>query len=112
MIKIREKLSNISTKVKNLKEISNILNIPLINSDIGYFSNTEVRIRFNESIRGKDIYIIQTGTYNKIIANRSVNDHLMETFLIARTCKRSDVKTITLIMPCYPYARQDKKDKQ
>jgi ribose-phosphate pyrophosphokinase len=92
------------------KKISSILNVPLVDTDVQYFSNTEIRPVIKESIRGRDIYIIQTGTFTNIKSHRSVNDHIMETLLLVKTCKRSDVKSITLVMPCYPYARQDKKD--
>ena len=92
------------------RDIANLLSIRLVNCELEYFSNTEIRPVIKESIRRKHIYIIQTGTFNKLKYHRSINDHLMETYLLARTCKRSDAKSITLIMPCYPYSRQDKKD--
>ena len=83
--------------------------IEQINCDIQYFSNGELRPVIASSIRGKDIFILQTGS-NNTITNKSINDYIMETYLLAKTCKRSDANSITLIMPCYPYARQDKKD--
>lgn len=92
------------------KDLSNLLGIKLVDCELQYFSNSEIRPVIKESIRGKNIFIIQTGTFNRILCDRSVNDHLMETFLLIRACKRADSKNITLIMPNMPYARQDKKD--
>tara|TARA_B100001175_G_C19461494_1_gene616775 strand:+ start:261 stop:1265 length:1005 start_codon:yes stop_codon:yes gene_type:complete len=93
---------------KSLSEkISLYLDIHLCECKISKFSNTEIKINICENIRNKDIFIIQTGT-NDI--NNSVNDYIMETLLLIDACKRSMANTINLIMPCYPYARQDKKE--
>ena len=54
----------------------------------------------------KDLFIISSPHNN----DKSINDYIMETYLLIKTCKRSDSGNITLICPCYPYARQDKKD--
>lgn len=87
--------------------ISDKLNAKVVSCDISRFSNTEIRVRINESIRNEDIFIIQTGGFDE---GNSVNDYIMETLEIIDACRRSNVKSITLILPCYPYARQDKKD--
>lgn len=73
------------------------------------FSNTEIRVEITENVRNRDMVLFQTGSYN-LETGYSVNDHLMETMILIDACRRSGVKSITLIMPCYPYARQDKKD--
>ena len=73
------------------------------------FSNTEIRVEIGENVRNRDVVLFQTGSYN-ITTGYSVNDHLMETLIIIDACRRSGVRSITLIMPCYPYSRQDKKD--
>jgi ribose-phosphate pyrophosphokinase len=91
------------------KELSKLSNIPLLESNIIYFANTEIRTSIESSIRGKDIFII-TSPYNDTVNNHSINDHIMETYLLIKNCKISDASSITLICPCYPYARQDKKD--
>ena len=80
------------------RDIANLLGVRLVNCTLEYFSNTEIRPVIKESIRGKNIFIVQTGTFNKIKFERSINDHLMETYLLARTCKRSDAKNITLLI--------------
>lgn len=91
------------------KQLSNKSNIPLLESNIIYFANTEIRTSISSSIRGKNIFIISS-PYNDINEGHSINDYIMETYLLIRNCKISDAANITLICPCYPYARQDKKD--
>ena len=94
------------------KKVCTYLGLPLGELYIDYFSNTETRIKLEESVRGKDIYFIQTGCAGKDSNGNQlhVNDHVVETLLFMDTCKRSGCNSITLLMPCYPYARQDKKD--
>lgn len=89
------------------KEISEYLNIPLIPCLLDKFNNNEIHVEIKENIRNEDIFLIQTGAN---IKNYSINDILMETMIMIDACKRSNSKTITLIMPFYPYARQDKKN--
>lgn len=90
------------------KKIALSLNINLMDVSISYFANNEIRINLNEQVRNFHVFIIQTGDNN--IYNKSINDVIMETYLLIKTCKRSDAKTINLIMPHFPYSRQDKKD--
>src|SRR3989304_8403615 len=87
--------------------LANSLNIKLIDCTVKKFSNTEIDVKINESIRNEDIFILQTGSFDQ---HNSVNDFVMETLILIDACNRSNVKSITLIMPCYAYARQDKKD--
>jgi ribose-phosphate pyrophosphokinase len=96
-----------SSHIELAEEISNYLNIPLTKCILGKFNNNEIRVEIKENIRNEDIFIIQTGAN---IENYSINDILMETMIIIDACKRSNSKSITLIMPFYPYARQDKKN--
>lgn len=100
------------------KGICDSLGIELGKCDIRYFSNTETRPLVGESVRGKDVYIIQSGSsdysdesLDKFGIYRNVNDHIQETILLMDSCKRSGCEKIRLIIPCFPYARQDKKDK-
>src|SRR3989338_6212963 len=60
--------------------------------DLKKFANGEILPQLTEDVRGKNIYIFATGMNTE---EWSVNDHLMETFLIIDACKRSDVKSIT-----------------
>jgi len=68
------------------------------------FSNEETCVEIRESVRGEDVYIIQTGS-------GEVNDNLMELLIMINACKNASASRITAVMPCFPYARQDKKDK-
>jgi len=79
----------------------------LVDCKLYKFNNGETGIQINETIRGNDIVIIQTGFCQ---GGMCVNDIVMETGLLIDGCRRSSAKSITLIMPCYPYARQDRKD--
>ena len=98
-----------SSHIKLAKNISNILNKPLIDCTIKDFSNTEIKVDINENIRNKDLFIVESGTYG-YENNKSINDYFMETLIIVDACRRSNPKSITLLLPCYPYARQDKKE--
>lgn len=87
--------------------LSKRLGIKLVDCSVKKFSNTEIEVKINENVRNDHIFILQTGGYDD---NNSVNDYIMETLILIDACNRSNAKSITLIMPCYPYARQDKKD--
>lgn len=88
------------------KKIATELGINLINIEIGKFNDGEIKIKIKESVRNKDVFIIQTTSATD---NKSVNDNLMELYLLARTLKRASAKSITAIVPYFSYARQDRK---
>jgi ribose-phosphate pyrophosphokinase len=71
------------------------------------FANTEIKTELDESIRGQDIYIFQD-CENKS-KGMSVNDNLMALLTAVNTAKNADAHKITAVIPCYPYARQDKQ---
>ena len=87
--------------------ISRLTGIPIINCVCNHFANKEINVSIKDNIRNKDIILIQTGCS---IENMSINDLFMETLILIDACKRSSTKSITLIMPHYPYSRQDKKN--
>jgi len=64
-------------------------------------TNRETMVDIKESVRGKDVYIIQT-------ASRNVNDVIMELLIMAYACKTSNCKNIVGILPCLPYSQQTK----
>jgi ribose-phosphate pyrophosphokinase len=66
------------------------------------FANGEIFVRFEESVRGCDAFVIQSHCH-------PINDWLMEQLIMVDALKRASAKRITAIMPFYPYARQDKK---
>lgn len=67
-----------------------------------HFSFRSVEI--GESVRGEDVYIIQSGC-------GEINDNLMELLIMINACKIASSSRVTAVIPCFPYARQDKKDK-
>lgn len=89
------------------KAISEKLKIPIVNKSTRYFSNDESRVTIDSTVRGLDIYIVATGVSRD---GKSINDHVMELYFMVCTCKRSGANSITVLLPLYPYARQDKKD--
>ena len=100
-------LLSTSSHVELSKNLSNISKIPLLNLNVTYFANKEVRTSISHSIRGKNIYIISSPNTNN---EHTINDYIIETYLLINTCRRSDANNITLLCPCFPYARQDKKE--
>jgi ribose-phosphate pyrophosphokinase len=90
-------------QTKTVKVSFNEHNIPT------QFANTEIRSRIHDDLRGKDVFIIQTGCINKP-KNLSINDILLETFILTDACRRSMAATVNIVMPNFPYARGDKKD--
>ena len=84
------------------KEISDYIGVPLGKSLCGRFNNGEIQVMINESVRGKDCFIIQpTGA--------PVNDNLMEMLIMVDALKRASARHITVVVPYYGYARQDRK---
>jgi ribose-phosphate pyrophosphokinase len=88
------------------EEIAGHLGISLGDSNLVDFANGEIRPRFAESIRGSDVFIIQT---HHTIAGRSINDSIMEQLVMIDAAKRASAKRITAVCPFYGYARQDRK---
>ncbi|KAK2805231.1 hypothetical protein FQN50_006256 [Emmonsiellopsis sp. PD_5] len=81
------------------KTISEQLGIPLANVLLSKFAVGETRVEINESVRGKDVYIIQSG-------GGKVNDHLMELLITISACKTASAKRVTAVLPLFPYSRQ------
>lgn len=92
---------------KKLSEkIAESLKVPLGKILVSKFNDGEIQIKIEENVRGKDVFIIQpTCSCN----TQSVNDSLMELYLLVRTMKRASTKSITIVVPYYGYARQDRK---
>ena len=80
------------------------LNVPLTPCTVKKFSNGEINVKIAESIRDEDVFIIQSGS-------NDVNDNLMELLILASACKGASARRVTAVIPCFPYARMDKKDK-
>jgi ribose-phosphate pyrophosphokinase len=84
------------------KKIAKILGEELSKINISRFSGGEIYARLTDNVRGASAYVIQTCTH-------SVNDDLMELFIVIDALKRASAKSITAVIPHFGYARQDKK---
>lgn len=82
--------------------ISAYLNIPLTQASIKRFSDMEVFVEIMENVRGQDCFFVQSTSY-------PANDNLMELLIALDALKRGSARRITVIMPYYGYARQDRK---
>ena len=85
------------------KDICNCLGCELGKVNITHFSDGEFGVSFEESIRGKDVFLVQS-TYPNA-------DNLMELLLMVDAAKRASAKSIVAVVPYFGWARQDKKDK-
>ena len=83
-------------------DIAERIGVPLCEAFVGHFNNGETQVMIEESIRGKDIFIIQSTSF-------PVNDNLMELLILTDACKRASAHSITAVVPYYAYARQDRK---
>ncbi|WP_430867610.1 ribose-phosphate diphosphokinase [Demequina aurantiaca] len=80
------------------------LDIELLPTTAYTFANGELYVRFGESVRGADCFVLQSHA-------APINESIMEQLIMVDAMKRASAKAITVIMPCYGYARQDKKHK-
>ena len=87
---------------KLAQEICSRLDLELGKLEVGKFSDGETSVNIKESVRGCDVFIVQS-------TNTPVNDNLMELLLIMDACKRASAGRITAVMPYFGYARQDRK---
>ena len=86
------------------QRISEQLGVELGEIELETFANDETYCRYGESIRGADVFLVQTGA-------PPVDRNLMELFLMVQAAKLASAKRITAVMPLFPYARQDRKAK-
>ena len=100
-----------NSHIELAREIAKNMKTSLVDAEIQYFKNGEIRPIIRETVRGQDIIIIQSGNGALIDGKeRTLNDIIMEVVIISKTLKSAGAGVITLVMPNYPYARQDKKD--
>lgn len=78
------------------------LKLPLSNAEVGKFSDGEISVTLPQTVRGKDVFIIQSTSI-------PVNDNLMELLIMIDACKRASAGRVTAVMPYFGYARQDRK---
>ena len=85
-------------------EISSYMGIKLGNSEVTRFSDGEICMRINETVRGSDVFIIQS-------TSPPVNDNLMELLIMIDALRRSSAGRITAVIPYFGYARQDRRSR-
>ncbi|MFP5282537.1 MAG: ribose-phosphate diphosphokinase [Actinomycetes bacterium] len=84
------------------QEVAGLMGVDLVPTRALTYANSEIYVRFEESVRGSDAYVIQSHT-------APVNEWVMEQLIMVDALKRASAKRITVVAPFYPYARQDKK---
>jgi ribose-phosphate pyrophosphokinase len=83
-------------------EIAELMEVEIVSTRALTYANSEIYVRFEESVRGSDAYVIQSHA-------APVNEWIMEQLIMVDALKRASAKRITVVAPFYPYARQDKK---
>lgn len=91
-----------SASVEFAKEVCQILDVPLAKASVKKFSDGEISVQIAESVRGRDVFIIQS-------TGAPSNDNLMELLIMTDALRRSSASSITAVVPYYGYARQDRK---
>src|SRR3989440_10266240 len=84
------------------EEIGQVLGVAPTPTDAYQFANGEIFVRYQESVRGCDAFVVQSMC-------QPVNQWLMESMIMVDALKRGSAKRITVVLPFYPYGRQDKK---
>ncbi len=85
-------------------QIASALGLPLGKATVGTFSDGEISISISETVRGSDVFLIQSTC-------EPVNDNLMELLIMIDACRRASAGRITAVIPYFGYARQDRKSK-
>lgn len=86
------------------KKVADYLDVDLGQSVLECFNDGEIHFFIDENVRGEDVFILQSGAFD-------ANFHLMEIFVMIDAFKRASAERITAVIPYYPYARQDWKDR-
>ena len=93
-----------SSNKKLAKDISDELGLRLGDLTISRFADGEIHVRINETVRGRDVFLIQP-------TSEPANETIMETLIIVDALRRASAHKINVVMPYYGYARQDRKSK-
>ncbi|MGZ9587089.1 ribose-phosphate diphosphokinase [Paenibacillus marinisediminis] len=96
------KIFTCNSNPKLAQQIADYIGVPLGDSVTTSFSDGEIQIKLNESVRGCDVYVVQSTC-------DPVNDNLMELLVMVDALKRASAKSINVVIPYYGYARQDRK---
>ena len=95
------KLFSLSSNPEIAEKIAEATGLPLGKVSSRQFSDGEIMINIEESVRGDDIYVIQS-------TNKPVNDYLWELLIMIDACKRASANSVNVVMPYFGYARQDR----
>ncbi|CCI85116.1 ribose-p-pyrophosphokinase [Lactobacillus pasteurii DSM 23907 = CRBIP 24.76] len=96
------KIFALNSNVPLAKKIADRVGVELSKSSVERFSDGEIQINIDDSVRGKDVYLVQS-------TSDPVNDNLMELLIMIDAVRRASARTINLVIPYYGYARQDRK---
>ncbi|RWZ51253.1 ribose-phosphate diphosphokinase [Halobacillus fulvus] len=96
------KVFSLNSNPELAKEIAENIGVELGKCSVTSFSDGEIQINIEESIRGCDVYVVQSTC-------QPVNEHIMELLIMIDALKRASARTINIVMPYYGYARQDRK---
>lgn len=96
------KIFSLNSNKELAEEIATNVGIPLGKSSVTHFSDGEIQINIEESIRGYDVFIVQS-------TSEPVNENLMELLIMIDAVKRASARTVNVVIPYYGYARQDRK---
>ena len=86
------------------QKIADYIGVPLADCEVGTFSDGEISVNINETVRGCDVFVVQS-------TNSPVNENLMELLIMIDALRRASAGRITAVIPYYGYARQDRKAK-
>lgn len=96
------KVFSLNSNLPLAKEIAKDIGVELGKCSVTRFSDGEIQINIEESVRGCNVYVIQS-------TSQPVNENIMELLIMIDALKRASAKTINVVMPYYGYARQDRK---
>ena len=91
-----------TSNIKIAEKIANLAGVPLGKIDLATFSDGELRVAFQENIRGENVFLVQS--------TNPPAENLMQLLLMLDAAKRASAKTVTAVIPYYGYSRQDRKD--
>ncbi len=100
------KLFTGNANIELAKKVAENLGVELSQAKVSRFNDGEIRIQILENVRNCDVFILQSTC---VSSGGTVNDNLMELYLMIRAMKRSSAKSVTAVIPYYAYARQDRK---
>ncbi|WP_268926741.1 MULTISPECIES: ribose-phosphate diphosphokinase [Neobacillus] len=96
------KMFTLNSNPELAKEMADYLGCELGKSSVTRFSDGEIQIHIDDSVRGSDVFLVQS-------TSEPINEHIMELLIMIDALKRASAKNINVVMPYFSYARQDRK---